>query len=119
VAEALAEYEDKLKALAGQLAGVGFMTRGSVVARHTHCGKTGCACHKDPAAVHGPYWQFSRAVGGKTVTRWITEEQAVLYKEWIANRRSALGILAEIEEVSLQAETLLQEGSTQGDGQAP
>jgi hypothetical protein len=119
VAERLVDYEKKLKALAGELAGVGFMTRGSVVARHTHCGKPGCACRRDPPALHGPYWQFSRAVGGKTVTRWITEEQATRYKEWIANRRRALGILAEIEEVSRQAESLLEEGSARTTGRGP
>lgn len=104
-------YEQRLKALAGELAGLGFMTRGSVVARHTRCGKPGCACRGDPPALHGPYWQFSRAVGGRTVTRWISEEQASLYKEWIANRRRALGILTEIEEVSRQFENALQAGS--------
>ncbi|GAC1361441.1 MAG: hypothetical protein NVSMB32_00400 [Actinomycetota bacterium] len=100
----LAYYEGLLHDLAGQLASVGFMTRGSVVARHTRCGKADCACHGDPPALHGPYWQFSRAVAGKTVTKWVSEDQAGLYKEWIANRRRALAIMAEIEEVSRQAE---------------
>jgi hypothetical protein len=104
VTQELAYYEDRLRGLAGQLASVGFMSRGSVVARHTRCGKADCACHGDPPAMHGPYWQFSRAVAGKTVTKWVSEDQAVLYKEWIANRRRALAIMAEIEEVSRQAE---------------
>lgn len=108
---ALADYEDKLRSLAGELAGIGFMTRGSVLERHTRCGKPGCACKADPPVLHGPYWQFSRAVAGRTVTRWITEQQAALYREWIANRRKALGILAEIEEVSRQAEAMLQEAT--------
>jgi hypothetical protein len=111
VAEQLAHHEERLRALAGELAGVGFMTRGSVVCRHTRCGKATCACHGDPPILHGPYWQFSRAVGGRTVTRWVSEEQAALYTEWIANRRRALQILAEIEEVSRQAEGALQAGS--------
>ena len=100
----LAFYEDRLRYLAGQMAGVGFLSRGSVVARHTRCGKADCACHHDPPTLHGPYWQFSRAVAGKTVTKWVSEDQARLYKEWIANRRRALAIMAEMEEVSRQAE---------------
>jgi hypothetical protein len=119
VAEALADYEDKLKLLAGELAGIGFMTRGSVVERHTRCGKPGCACKADPPVLHGPYWQFSRADAGRTVTRWITEEQAALYKKWIANRRKALGILAEIEEVSRQAESAVQEATARQVEQVP
>jgi hypothetical protein len=52
-------------------------------------------------------------VGGKTVTRHITEEQAALYKEWIANRKHALEILAQIEELSWRAgEILLREAAS-------
>ena len=112
MAKRLAECERRLKELAAQLAAVGYMSQGSVVKRHTRCTHPGCRCHADPPVLHGPYWQWSRAVGGKTLTRRITAEQAALYKEWIANRRRALGIIAEIEEVSQQAaEILLQKAS--------
>ena len=54
--------------------------------------------------------------GGKTVTRRITEEQAALYKEWIANRKHALQILARIEELSRRAgEILLREAASVSD----
>lgn len=110
MAKTLQDYQDQLKALGSQLAQVGFMTKGSVVRRHTACGKAGCRCQGDPPALHGPYWQWSTAVGGKTISRRITEKQAMLYKEWVANRRRALRILAEIEEISRRAaEILLRE----------
>lgn len=101
------DYEDQLNALRGQLAQVGFMTKGSVVRRHTTCGKAGCRCQADPPTLHGPYWQWSTAAKGKTITRRITEQQATLYKEWVANRRRALRILAQIEELSRRAEETL------------
>jgi uncharacterized protein DUF6788 len=107
VTQSLAIYEDKLKALAAQLAAIGFVSQGSVVARSTTCGKPGCRCQEDPPQPHGPYWQYSRALGGKTVTRWISEEQAILYKEWIANRRRLAQIVAEMEEVSRAAAEVL------------
>ena len=103
-------YEEELRVLAGKLAGVGFMSQGSVVHRYTRCAAPGCRCHGDPPRPHGPYWQWSTAVGGRTVTRRLTEEQAALYKEWIANRKHALEILGQIEELSRRAgEILLQE----------
>jgi hypothetical protein len=108
----LEDYQARIKDLAGQLADVGFMSQGSVVLRHTYCANAGCHCHADPPTPHGPYWQWSRAKGGKTITRRITAEQAALYKEWIANRRRALSIIAEIEQLSEQAaELLLQDVS--------
>ena len=111
--EAMAHYEERLRAMTGELARLGFMTRGSVVQRRTRCGKPDCACHADPPVLHGPYWQFSRAVGGRTATRWVSEEQASLYREWIANRRRALAIMDQIEELSRQAEHAI--AGTQGD----
>lgn len=106
------DYQSKISDLAAELAGVGFMSQGSVVLRHTYCANAGCRCHGDPPAPHGPYWQWSRAKGGKTITRRITAEQAAVYKEWIANRRRALAIIAQIEELSERAgEILLQEAS--------
>lgn len=120
MAKTLDDYEDQLKALGSQLAQVGFMTKGSVVRRHTTCGNAGCRCQGDPPALHGPYWQWSTAVKGKTITRRITEKQAMLYKEWAANRHRALRILAEIEEISHRAaEILLREDSKPPTRQAP
>jgi hypothetical protein len=120
VATCLKDYENQLRALAGELAGIGFMSQGSVVCRYTRCGKPGCRCQQDPPQPHGPYWQWSRAVGGKTLTRRITEEQAAIYKEWIANRRRALRIIAEIERISRQAgEIVLGDGSEPAPRQVP
>jgi hypothetical protein len=109
-------YEDELRVLASKLAGVGFMSQGSVVHRYTRCAAPGCRCNGNPPRPHGPYWQWSTAVGGKTVTRRLTEEQAALYKEWIANRKHALEILGQIEELSRRAgEILLQEAGPTAD----
>jgi hypothetical protein len=47
---------------------------------------------------------------GRTITRRLTESQARLYQEWIANRRCLGDIIAEMEKVSEQAgEILLQQ----------
>ncbi len=107
MAKTLQDYQDQLQALRSDLAQVGFMIKGSVVRRHTTCGKASCRCQGDPPALHGPYWQWSTAVRGKTITRRITQEQAALYQEWIANRRRALHIIAEIEKLSRRAEEIL------------
>jgi hypothetical protein len=46
----------------------------------------------------------------QTITRRLTEPQASLYQEWIANRRHLAGIIAEMEKVCEQAaEVLLQQ----------
>jgi hypothetical protein len=78
-----------------------------VVLRRTYCRTRGCRCHADPPQPHGPYWQWTRCDSGRTITRRLTEPQAALYKEWIANRRRLAGIVPEMEKVGEQAAELL------------
>jgi hypothetical protein len=106
----LASYQTQLKRLTAELADIGFISPGSLIRRYTTCGNPGCRCQADPPQPHGPYWQWTRAVAGKTITRRVTDEQVPLYQEWIANRRRLRQVIADIEEVSRQAsEILLQQ----------
>ena len=108
----LAALEAELARLKGELASVGFVCSGSVVRRYMPCGKPGCRCQADPPKLHGPYWQYSHKVNGKTITRRLTPEQARLYQQWIANRRRIDQLLARMEQVSSQAtEILLREAA--------
>ena len=107
----LQRYERSYRALAAQLATelatVGFISQGSVVLRYTSCGKPRCRCQGDPPQRHGPYYQWSRAVAGKTVTRRLSEGEAELYRGWIANRRRLEQIIAQMEQISAAAGELL------------
>lgn len=109
----LETYERKYRALAAELAEIGFISPGSLVLRETSCGKPGCRCQGDPPQRHGPYYQWSRAVAGKTISRRLNEAEAELYRNWIANRRSVERILAEMNKISAAAgEILLRQATT-------
>jgi hypothetical protein len=109
----LETYERKYRALAAELADTGFISPGSLVSRETSCGKPGCRCQGDPPRRHGPYYQWSRAVAGKTVSRRLDERQAELYQDWIANRRRLERIVTEMENISAAAgEILLRQAVT-------
>jgi hypothetical protein len=112
MATRLERYERSYRALAAQLASLGFISQGSVVVRYTSCGKAGCRCQEDPPRRHGPYYQWSRAVAGKTVSRRLTEGEAELYRGWIANRRRLEEIVAQMERVSAAAGELLLRHAT-------
>jgi hypothetical protein len=107
VATGLERYERNYRALAAELADIGLISPGSVVVRTTSCGKPGCRCLADPPQRHGPYYQYSRAVAGKTVSRRLDERQADLYREWIANRHRLEQIIAQMEQVSAQAAEIM------------
>jgi hypothetical protein len=63
--------------LLDQLAHIGEMRPGSLVARFRKCGKPSCHCAKKGAQAHGPSYSLTRPVAGKTVTRIIPDGPAV------------------------------------------
>lgn len=91
------------RALAEALAEIDGLLPGSVVVRLMRCGKRNCACKADPPILHGPYTQWTRTVRGKTVTRFLTEEQLAAYQPWFDNSRRLKDLVAKLETVSLQA----------------
>ena len=112
MATRLERYEQKYRTLVAELSEIGFISPGSLVVRTTSCGKSGCRCQADPPERHGPYYQWSRAVRGRTVSRRLDESEAELYRTWIANRRRLERVVAEMAEVSAAAgEILLRQGA--------
>ena len=57
--------------------------RGSVSVRFVRCGKSACPCAQDPKARHGPYFSFTHAVKGRTQSRFLSEEEAVVVRRQI------------------------------------
>ena len=81
---------------------LGPIRRGSLVRRFMPCGKPGCCCQVSPPELHGPYYQWTRKVRGKTVTVRLTREEARLFEEWISSGRQLEKIVAQMEAVSLR-----------------
>lgn len=71
--------EQQLKAIAEQIAAIGFCLPGTLTKRRTRCSSPGCRCRQDPPVLHGPYHSWTRKIAGKTVTRTLTPDQAQRY----------------------------------------
>lgn len=109
----LATYQRRYSELAAQLADIGYIAAGSITRRYTRCGTPNCRCHADPPQMHGPYWQWTAKVDGKTVTRRLSQAEAELYQEWIANDRQLRALIAAMRDVAGKAIELgLQEAKT-------
>ena len=87
--------------LAHALGQTGFALPGTLTQRHTRCGKPNCRCKADPPTLHGPYYQWTRKIDGKTVTRVLSPEQVQRYQDWFTNAQRARQLLAELETLSL------------------
>ena len=94
--------EDRFQNLKTSLAELGCFRRGSIQRRLMPCGKSGCRCQADPPKLHGPYFQWTRKVQGKTVTVRLSSDQAELLRGWISNGRRLEKLIAEMERVSLR-----------------
>ncbi|MGH3695100.1 MAG: DUF6788 family protein [Pseudonocardiaceae bacterium] len=106
-AQRLATYQRRYRELAEHIADIGFITAGSLTHRPNRCGKTNCRCRADPPQLHGPYYQWTTKVDGKTVTRRLSEHQARLYQEWITNDRQLRALIAQMREIAAKATELI------------
>ena len=99
----LVAYERRYRELALELSDVGMIQAGSVTRRFTRCGSPGCQCHTDASKRHGPYYQWTTKVQNKTVTKTLSEKEAEIYQEWIANDRRLRALVKEMREVAAKA----------------
>ncbi len=77
------EVPARVRTLAAQVATPRPMRRGSLSERYVKCSKPGCACATQPEARHGPYYSWTRTVGGRTQSRFLTIDHAARVREQI------------------------------------
>jgi len=107
LAEHAASQEiDQCKALLGE---IGVVLRGSITEHLVRCGKKGCRCQETPPRLHGPYFDWTRKVRGKTRTVRLTRAQAELCQRWIESGRQLNKIIATWEGVGLEAALKLRD----------
>jgi hypothetical protein len=74
---------------------------GTLLHRHTRCGRSGCRCVADPPTLHGPYWSWTRKVDAKTVTRYLSNEEAERYRPFFENAKRLRALTNELETLGL------------------
>ena len=94
---------DKISEMFRNLQDTGFILYGTVRRHYMKCGHKGCKCHADPPQLHGPYYDWTRRVDGKTRTVRLTEDQAGIVKQWISNMRKVEKTIDQMEKISVQA----------------
>ena len=100
------DFDAARREITDQIAALGPTLPGSLVSRSSRCGNRNCRCHSDPDQRHGPYWTWTRSVGGKTITRALTDEQAERYRPWFDNTRQLRDLVDQLKKLTIeQAET--------------
>ena len=75
---------------------------GTLTVRSYACGKPSCRCHADPPRLHGPYAEWTRKIGGKTVTRRLTPAELAEYQPLFDNAKRLRALLAELQDLTLE-----------------
>jgi hypothetical protein len=77
-----------------------YFCKGTVLKRMMKCGKAHCACASDPTKRHGPYFELTYKVNGKTVNVKLSPEAAPLYQAASRQYRNLKTLLNRLEKLS-------------------
>jgi hypothetical protein len=97
---ALAKHAQRFQELKRGLDQLEYFCKGTVLKRMTKCGKAYCACRTDPSKRHGPYFELTYKVEGKTVNVRLSPEAAPLYRAASAQFRKLKTTLQRLERIS-------------------
>ena len=86
-----------------QLQHLDYFFKGTVLKRMMKCGHPQCACHRDPSKRHGPYFEWTYKVAGKTVNIWLEPAAVTAYREGTAEWRRLRTLLRRMESLSRRA----------------
>ena len=77
-----------------------YFCKGTVLKRMMKCGNPQCACHRDPARRHGPYFECTYKVHNKTVNLKLYPEVTPLYRAATQQHRKLKSLLTRLERQS-------------------
>jgi type II secretory pathway component PulJ len=98
-----------------QLHQLGYFLKGTVLKRMMKCGQPNCACHRHPSQRHGPYFEWTYKVKGKTVNVKLSPSAAPLYQAATKQHRQLKAALARMERLSRTALAQLAKQAAKAD----
>jgi len=96
----LALFRQQYEETKAQLQALGYVVPGTVQKRYYSCGKPNCSCMTG-GILHGPYYQWTRKLSGKTMNLNLDAEAAKMVQEWILNNRKLRKLCRRLENTSL------------------
>lgn len=85
-----------------QILAIGWARPGSVIRRYMRCGNPSCRCMANPPRLHGPYYQWSHKIRGRSVSLRLSDRQVRLAMDWAGNHRRLKKWLRQMEALALQ-----------------
>jgi hypothetical protein len=96
-----AAHRQRFRQALQELQQLDYFLKGTVLKRMMKCGRSQCACHRDPAKPHGPHFEWTYKIEGKTVNVKLSPQAAPPTRP--PNGRKLKFILARLERLSKTA----------------
>lgn len=91
------QARERIARIRQALARIDYLCSGTLLERTKMCGRAGCACAQDPAARHGPYFEWGHMHAGKLVHRQVSAGHAAALRRAISNYRVVRKLLRDWE----------------------
>jgi hypothetical protein len=98
LAKKISAARKRIEQIRADLGRIDLLCSGTLSERMMKCGKPNCHCQTDPAACHGPYYQWRHMRDNKIAQRYVTAAQAPILRQAIENHRFVLELLHSWEE---------------------
>ncbi len=99
-ARALDRHAQQFEQLKQEFQRVDYFCKGTVLRRMTKCGRSECACGRDPAKRHGPYFELTYKAKGTTVNVRLTSKTAKIYQAATQQYKTVKSLLNRLERLS-------------------
>ena len=100
---ALAGYREQFREMKEGLGQLSYFCKGTILRRTMKCGRATCPCARDPKSRHGPYFDWSYKVAGKTTSHRLSAQEAKIYMEAAIEYRKLKRLLRRMEQLSGRA----------------
>ena len=91
------QARERIARIREALARIDYLCSGTLLERTKMCGRPSCACAQDPAARHGPYFEWGHMHAGKLVHRQVSAQHAAMLRRAINNYRLVRKLLRDWE----------------------
>jgi hypothetical protein len=98
-----AQARQRIAQLQEELARLDYICAGTLQHRTRVCGKPSCRCAHDPAARHGPYYEWGRLEQGRLVHSQLTRDEAQRFILAMRKYRRLKRLLRKWQQESVQA----------------
>jgi len=98
-----AQARQRIAHIREELARLDYICAGTLQHRTRVCGKPGCRCARDPAARHGPYYEWGRIEQGRLVHSKLSSHEARRFVQAMRKYRRLKRLLRRWQQASVQA----------------